>query len=290
MAQILKISTHGLKVLMNLEGVKDSVYSDVAGIPTVGVGHALTKSERSSGKIYLTNGDVLDVRNPLTHAEIMNLLLDDVARFEDAVTRNVKVKLEQHQFDALVSFSFNVGERAFEKSTLLKLLNNGEYEKAGEQFKRWDKASVKGRKVSVKGLTARRAIELALWNGQNPSGNLDQQESRPDEYVTDNTGETLPIWHGNSTAGAMIASEEPPQSQEMIDFLQWRKDLENSKPTSNSKIIGTAGAMIASAILTRYGLDLPAETVTDVLTGLLVGGASLIAYFRRYRTDKAFLR
>lgn len=281
-------------MLMNIEGVRGEVYRDSSGIPTVGVGHVLTQSERSSGKIYLTNGDVVDFRSGMNHAEIMNLMLDDVSRFEDAVERSVKVSLEQYQFDALVSFAFNIGEPAFEKSTLLKLLNKGAYEQVPAQIRRWNKTTIGGRKVVVKGLENRRDAEVSMWEGQNPSGNIDGQEQRPDEYTTTADGETLPVWNGSGDLvpiGSVIQHEQEnantsTPNDEMTEFLRWREDRANSKPTAQSKILGAVGAMIASALLARYGLDLPPGTVEDVLTWIVIGGGSLIAYFRKFKTIK----
>jgi lysozyme len=83
----------------------------------------------------------------------------DVKWAVDAVNRYVKVRLNQNQFDALVSFTFNVGEGAFKNSTLLRKLNKGDYQGAAEQFPRWNKQKGK----VLKGLTRRRAHEMELF-------------------------------------------------------------------------------------------------------------------------------
>ncbi|PRP70248.1 muraminidase, partial [Chromobacterium amazonense] len=88
-------------------------------------------------------------------------LQQDLAKFEVGVSRLVKVQLRQNQFDALVSFSYNLGLGSLQNSTLLRLLNQGDYAGAAGQFILWDKA---GGKV-LPGLQRRRAAEQALFKG-----------------------------------------------------------------------------------------------------------------------------
>lgn len=95
----------------------------------------------------------------ITEAQAEALLRKDIAWVEEAVNKFVVVPLTQNQFDALASFVFNVGEGAFSKSTLLRLLNSGDYEGAANQFLRWNKQ--KGR--ILKGLTKRREEERKLF-------------------------------------------------------------------------------------------------------------------------------
>lgn len=121
-------------------------YKDVVGVWTIGYGH--TKGVKSGQEI--------------TEDQAELLLRSDVSEFESAVSKVVKVTLAQHEFDALVSFSYNVGKTALANSSLLTLLNAGERAKAADQFLRWDKA---GGKI-VKGLTNRRKAERAMFLGR----------------------------------------------------------------------------------------------------------------------------
>lgn len=157
----MKMSTHGLDLLKQWEGFESKVYKDSAGLPTIGVGHLLTKSELSSGKISI-NGVTVQYVNGLTDTQVLDLLSQDVRPAEKAVNTNAKVVLNQNQFDALVSFTFNVGVGAFTGSTLLKLLNQGQYAEVPNQLLRWTRA---GGQV-VQGLVNRRQNEIKLWNGQ----------------------------------------------------------------------------------------------------------------------------
>jgi lysozyme len=157
----MQISENGLELLKQWEGFKSKVYKDSAGLPTIGVGHLLTKVEQASGNIVI-EGVPVPYANGLTDQQVVDLLSQDVQPAEQAVTNGVTVALDQNQFDALVSFTFNTGTGAFSSSTLLKVLNQGQYEQVPDQLRRWNKA---GGQV-VQGLVNRRENEIKLWNGQ----------------------------------------------------------------------------------------------------------------------------
>jgi lysozyme len=157
----MQMSQHGLSLLEQWEGFKLQVYKDSAGLPTIGVGHLLTRSELTSGKIIIA-GVPVKYSGGLTQQQVTDLLAQDVVPAEQAVSTGVKVALNQNQFDALTSFTFNVGNGAFLGSTLLKLLNQGQYEQVPTQLLRWTRAGG----VVVQGLVNRRQNEIKLWNGQ----------------------------------------------------------------------------------------------------------------------------
>ncbi|HZT59403.1 MAG TPA: lysozyme [Pyrinomonadaceae bacterium] len=157
----MQMSQHGLELLEQWEGFKLQVYKDSAGLPTIGVGHLLTRSELTSGKINI-NGVPVQYANGLTQQQVNDLLAQDLKPTEQAVNNGVKVALNQNQFDALTSFTFNVGTGAFAGSTLLKVLNQGQYDQVPTQLLRWTRS---GGQV-VQGLVNRRNNEIKLWNGQ----------------------------------------------------------------------------------------------------------------------------
>ena len=118
----MKMSKEGLQKLMDREGVRLMAYPDTKKIWTIGVGH--TGPEVKKGLVWTTE-------------QVMEALNNDVVFAEDAVNSGVKVKLTQNQFDALVSFTFNVGVSAFYNSTMLKFINKGDFVAAAQQFNRW---------------------------------------------------------------------------------------------------------------------------------------------------------
>jgi lysozyme len=142
----MKTSPKGIALIKSAEGLRLKAYPDpgTGGLPwTIGYGSTLGVTRTMI----------------ITEAQAELMLAADLVRFERAVERLVQVPLTQGQFDALVSFTYNVGEGNFTKSTLLRKLNAGDSEGAAEQFSRWVNA---GGKV-LPGLVKRRAAERALF-------------------------------------------------------------------------------------------------------------------------------
>jgi lysozyme len=154
----MKFSLAGKKALGEMEGCKLEMYLDSGGAPSIGIGHLLTKLERTSGKIVIGTTAV-DYREELTEQQCWQLLDQDLSSAESAVNQAIKVPLNQNQYDALVSFTFNVGNQAFAGSTLLRLLNLGQYDQVPTQLARWNKDNGQ----VVQGLINRRNKEIALW-------------------------------------------------------------------------------------------------------------------------------
>lgn len=141
----MKTSDNGIDFLKEVESVKLKAYLDTGGVWTNGVGH-------TGPDVH--EGQVVD------EAQVDAWLKEDVLEAEDAVNRGVKVSLSQNQFDALVSFTFNVGVSAFLNSTLLRKLNASDYEGAKNELSRW----VRDNGKIVKGLVNRRLKEQKLYS------------------------------------------------------------------------------------------------------------------------------
>lgn len=139
----MKTSDSGIKFVKEREGVFLTAYLDPIGIPTIGAGHI--KGVRMGQAITMEQADAL--------------LREDLQESERAVNASVTVPLTQNQFDALVSFVFNLGEGNFKNSTLLRLLNQGDYKGAAGQFERWVNAGGK----PLAGLVARRKAEAEMF-------------------------------------------------------------------------------------------------------------------------------
>ena len=156
----MKMSGNGKIQLTALEGCELVPYDDPAGYPTIGVGHLLTPGEKTSGEISINDEPVL-FADGITQEQAMDLLARDLERFERAVNEDVTVDLTQNQFDALVSFAFNIGTKNFKESTLLRKLNQGKHGEVPDQMRRWVKAG--GKTIQI--LVNRREKEIELWNG-----------------------------------------------------------------------------------------------------------------------------
>lgn len=140
----MHISPVGFDLIRAFEGFSAVPYRCPAGVWTVGYGHVLAPHE---------------ARETITQAQAQALLAADVRRSEWSVAALVKVPLAQAQFDALVSFTFNVGSGAFERSTLRRVVNRQAHGEVPDQLMRWVYAA--GRKMP--GLLRRRAAESALY-------------------------------------------------------------------------------------------------------------------------------
>ncbi len=155
----MQMSENGQKKLADWEGFKLRAYHDAAGKLTIGVGHLLTRSELSSGKIWI-QGEAVRYAAGLSDRQVLALLGQDLKGAENAVNEGVEVELQQNQFDTLVSFCFNVGATAFKNSTLLRRLNQGGYDEVPAQLRRW----VHCDGAVEAGLVNRREHEIVLWN------------------------------------------------------------------------------------------------------------------------------
>lgn len=144
----MRIGNRGTSLIKQCEGLRLTSYQDSVGIWTIGYG-------------WTRPLDGKPIRPGMTIKEetAERLLRTGLAGYESDVSKLVKVKLTQGQFDALVSFAYNLGARALSTSTLLQKLNAGDYAGAADEFPRWNKA---GGKI-LPGLTRRREAERALF-------------------------------------------------------------------------------------------------------------------------------
>lgn len=161
----MKISERGIETIKRHEGLRLDSYQDAAGVWTIGYGH--TETARPGQRITVETAE--------------RLLMQDIEQFESAVNRLVQVPLTQSQFDALVSFTFNVGIGALERSTLRWLLNNADYAGAADQLLRWNRAG--GRVLA--GLVARRDAERDLFLRQDDAPTGVTQPANPDGVIVD---------------------------------------------------------------------------------------------------------
>ena len=151
------VTTRGLDRIILHEGIRLSAYRDVAGFLTIGVGHLLTRSELSSGKVSVL-GQAVRWGDGITEQQAQALLRQDLAKAERVVDDQAP-GLKEAQFDALVSLVFNIGIGAFLSSTLLKRIKTRDLADVPAQIKRWNRAGG----VVVAGLKNRREAEASLW-------------------------------------------------------------------------------------------------------------------------------
>ena len=175
------LSEVGLDLIKSFEGLRLEAYDDngarPGGVWTIGYGH--TKGVQPGDRI--------------THDDAERLLREDLAVAIRAVERKVSVPLSDNQFAALVSWTFNLGEGALQRSTLLRRLNAGRYDDVPDQIRRW----VYQGRTRLRGLERRRAAEAELWLAdQDPCAN----------YVTATEGRGKPAHRSRTVLGGGIAA------------------------------------------------------------------------------------
>ncbi|EGK3605236.1 lysozyme [Escherichia coli] len=144
----MQTSDKGISLIKQFEGCKLTAYQDSVGVWTIGYGWTQP-----------VDGKPIRAGMTIKQETAERLLKTGLVSYESDVSRLVKVSLTQGQFDALVSFTYNLGARSLSTSTLMRKLNAGDYAGAADEFLRWNKA---GGKV-MNGLTRRREAERALF-------------------------------------------------------------------------------------------------------------------------------
>ena len=140
----MRASQQAMQLIKNFEGLRTKAYICCAGYRTIGYGHVLAIND---------NRDNVDIN------EAEELLLEDISKAEKAVLRNISVELTQGQFDALVSFTFNLGGSALQRSGLRQKINRLEHEAVPREFRRWVYAAG----MAMPGLVRRRNAEVEVY-------------------------------------------------------------------------------------------------------------------------------
>lgn len=183
---VMRTSEQGLEVIKQFEGFRANLYNDQAGHCTIGYGH-LVHRDRCDGT------EPEEFRRGITEARATQLLRERLQQFEAAIHQQVQVALSQHQFDALASFVFNIGAGAFSRSTLLRELNAGHYDRVPGEMNRWVYIRVNNQPRVSQGLVNRRRMESALFERG--------------EYPATSRGQSLPFSGAFYEALAVVARE-----------------------------------------------------------------------------------
>jgi len=146
---MLSLSQDGIDLIHAFEGCVLHIYKDVAGIETIGWGHRVWPEE------------IAEFRNGITQEQADALFLKDAVKKENSVRDLIHYPLSQGQFDALVSFTFNLGRKNFEQSTLRRMVNEGRMHEASKEFGRW----IYINRMPSNGLRRRRQAESLMFMG-----------------------------------------------------------------------------------------------------------------------------
>ncbi|KAL8635076.1 MAG: hypothetical protein Q9226_009391, partial [Calogaya cf. arnoldii] len=146
----LALSAKGVELIAQFEGFRADYYIDAVGVRTIGYGHACQEP-----------GECPD-KGPITEARGKELLNSDADAFEKCVNEKVTVALNQNQYDALVSFTFNLGCGGMD--SVAKLLNANDFAGATAKMKEYNKGRINGELVVIQGLVTRRNKEVEYFN------------------------------------------------------------------------------------------------------------------------------
>ena len=156
MCRITKISNPGIQLICHFESFQAEAYKCPAGVWTIGY-----------GSTRYADGHRVQAGERITEPEALRLFSATLGVYEQAVDRITRDDIQQHQFDALVSLCYNIGEPNLKKSSIVRSVNAYEQNQAviAELFGRWNKAKNRsGQFVELPGLTRRRRSEARLYN------------------------------------------------------------------------------------------------------------------------------
>jgi len=139
----MKISEDGLELIKKFEGCETSAYQDSVGVWTIGFGHTKGVEEGQTCSIE----------------DAESMLADEMDEYEGYINNMVKVDLQQHEFDALVAWVYNLGPTNLGESTMLKVLNGGQFDRVPDEMNRWTRA---GGEI-LEGLVRRRQAESLMF-------------------------------------------------------------------------------------------------------------------------------
>lgn len=186
----MNISQQGIAAIKRLEGCKLSAYKDMVGVWTIGYG--------------FTDGIMEGM--VITQKQADEMLMSRIRPYESAITDACTVKPSQSQFDAMVCLTWNIGIGAFQKSSVLRLHNQGKFKEAANAFGLWNKAKVGGKLVMVSGLVMRRASESAMYLQDDESArDMPQVVNEPPTMTTSN----INIAQGAAGVTASLAAIQP---------------------------------------------------------------------------------
>ena len=221
----LDISDEGLEFIASFEGIRLKLYNDVANNATIGIGHLV-----HAGPI--NGSESAEFAAGISHERALALLKQDASSAASGVRQAVQVKLTQGQFDALVSFAFNVGVGALQQSTLLKELNNANFADVPAQLARWDHAG----NAQLAALSRRRQAE----------GELFARVFRPQE------GDPPPLLAVGSAGDAVLRVQQllsmPPEQCDGVFGPITKTAVEAFQQSRNLDVDGIVGPKTLAAL------------------------------------------
>ena len=236
----MKLSAAGLATVKEFEGLRLRSYKCPAGVWTIGYGHTSSAGPPTVAPNF-----------EITKADAEVILKRDMRQYENGVNELIQIGITQGQFDALVSFAYNVGVWRLGESTLLKRVNAGRFDDVPAEFMKWTKGGGK----ELPGLVRRRRAEVKLWRGMDTS---------------------IPVPHDE----ARTEPDKPSAS----------KSITRSKEANAAVAAGGLGtiAVVQEVLpIVREGGDLLGSlSPTILILFVIIAAAAAVWYFRKQRLDE----
>lgn len=256
----MKLSDDGLKFIASFEGYHKALPDGRCQAYRCIVGRDKNGRPIDDGKWTIGFGCTEGITEGLiwTRAEAEMAFRDELSRFEAAVNRLVKVPISQNAYDALVSFSYNCGEGALSKSSLLKKLNKGDRAGAAREFPNWNKS----RGIVVSGLVRRRAAEAAVF-------------LRPDKAATVAAAATVPDMPQSVEAPAPVSAAVQSSWTVfggLMAFIAWLMQQFDTAIKVAMEAVAELTKLDAIKTLTSgTSIKIAAATLSLVAIGIVVG-------------------
>lgn len=277
----LTLSKTGLKLIKAYEGFRPVDRVLVSGQRVVGYGHRLYD----------------DKPRQVSKADAEALLISDLRPYEDMINENVYAPLTQGQFDALVSFSFNIGPKAFLASETLHALNNGRPLEAANALDVWRKSTINGKTYIVDALMRRRTAEKALFlrteHYLRSAPGIDLPPVRDEALAGLTADEDLPVYDRKDSSGIVAAAPFTEEDVKQDDFAtedyalkQSRIALDDSEQSAEEgegpiqnrrRDDGPAGVLMLSEVLDPPSIQGPAIDDDSVEVPLELTEADLVS-------------
>jgi lysozyme len=228
----MNFSKNCLDLIKTWEGLFLDAYIDPVGVPTIGY-----------GTIRYPNGQIVKLGDKITKQQAEAFLQDECNEFSESLASLINVPIDQNQFDALVSFCYNLGVGAFEGSTLRKELNAGNISNAANEFDRWVFGMIGGVKTQLPGLVNRRKDEKALFLKASGQGNPIEIEKSIQDTVTwieayrDNADNVLVAWNNNRVVEILTLKSR--DKNDLLTILQQYKNANDFIIAPSGKAIPT---------------------------------------------------
>jgi lysozyme len=239
----MKMSPQGRKVLAKREGRRLRAYKDSAGIWTIGIGHT-----SAAGLPKVTPGLTI------TEAECDAIFARDLEKYESAVDKVVRAPLEQHEFDALVSLCYNIGQAGLARSTVVRRLNAGDRLGAAEAFLMWNRPAE---------ILSRRRAELVQFRGQGYVARLGAGEKptlQPTPARASLRPKSLPLLTALSTGWRWLSAK--------INLTNPSEDIPMINPNLPLVVVDLIRRAVESAV-ERPDAGIPAEHKTKIVDGVV---------------------